>query len=186
MILFERKVIKILFTIICSTVVAGMVGYWYYKYEIEDRDIGVVDYLTLEEATDVEFPVLTICLINPFVEQKLRESKFNISSNLYLDYLKGNIFNKSYELIDYNDVTLNMSDYFLFATETWLNNSDANLNSSLPIRHELIFSGFNGFGQLMKCFSLQTNVSIDTFKGLVSNTTRQILLLIGQTNLNLK
>ena len=39
-----------------------MIGYWLYKYEIEDRDIGVVDYISLVDATDIDFPRLTLCI----------------------------------------------------------------------------------------------------------------------------
>ena len=36
-----------------------MVGFWFYKYEVEDRDVGVVDYESLEKA-DVELPALSL------------------------------------------------------------------------------------------------------------------------------
>ena len=33
-------------------IVAIMIGYWLYKFEIEDRDIGVVDFVPLDEGTN--------------------------------------------------------------------------------------------------------------------------------------
>ena len=159
MISFRRKVFKYVFTITCAIAVAGVAGYWVYKYRIEDRDIGVVDYLSLEEAEDVDFPDLSICLINPFSELKLNAISPEFNSSSYLDYLKGNRFNISYESIPYENVSLDMNDYFLHATETWMNNTDVMLNSSQHIDHKYIFTGFNSYGQIMKCFSIQTNVS---------------------------
>ena len=47
-----------------------MLIYWAYKYEIEDRDIGVVDYVSLQHSDDIPFPVLSICLVNPINEKK--------------------------------------------------------------------------------------------------------------------
>ena len=61
-----KRNIKRLFTLLCFVVLILMVGYWFYKYLIEDKDVAVVDYLSLEEAKDVAFPVPTICFQNPF------------------------------------------------------------------------------------------------------------------------
>ena len=37
------RIFNLSFEVICVLGVAVMVGYWFYKYEIDDRDIGVVD-----------------------------------------------------------------------------------------------------------------------------------------------
>ena len=41
-----------------------MVSYWFYKFTIEDRDIGVVDYIPFDEAKDLQRPNLAICHLN--------------------------------------------------------------------------------------------------------------------------
>ena len=56
-----------IFQMLCCIVVLIMVGYWLYKFKIEDRDIGVVDYELLEKA-EVDFPAVSICFRNPFLE----------------------------------------------------------------------------------------------------------------------
>ena len=89
-----------------------MVGYWVYKYNVEDRDIGILDLTSLEEASDVDFPVPAICLVNPFVEKRLINAYTNIKSKDYLDYLKGISINGSVENMDYENVTINLDDYF--------------------------------------------------------------------------
>ena len=55
-----RRNVKLCFTFGCAIVVAFMVGYWFYKYEIEDRDIGVVDFAPIEEAADINFPIASL------------------------------------------------------------------------------------------------------------------------------
>ena len=50
--LFNRKTFETCFWIICVIGVTCMIGYWLYKFEIDDRDIGVVDYKSFEEAKD--------------------------------------------------------------------------------------------------------------------------------------
>ena len=68
-----------------------MIGYWFYKYEVEDRDIGIVDYIPLEEANEIEFPMATLCLVQPFIEEAMKEIDINVNSTVYQEYLKGNI-----------------------------------------------------------------------------------------------
>ena len=83
-----------------------MIGYWCYKYEIEDRDIGVVDYMSLDEATDIDFPRLTLCIRTPFVAEKLNETHHGINSTLYLKYLKGEYSDDSLNTISYETILL--------------------------------------------------------------------------------
>ena len=68
MVALTRKAFKSSFTIVCAIVVTFMVGYWFYKFEYEDRDIGVVDYAMLEEEENIELPAVSLCFMNPFIE----------------------------------------------------------------------------------------------------------------------
>ena len=154
-----RKIIQVSFTLICWVVFSLMVFYWFYKFKIEDRDIGVLDLISLEEAIDVEFPMPTICLIYPFINGKFKDFNSEINATVYLDYLKGNVVGDSLQTIDYENVTINLDDYFLYATEKWINDTDTLINSSLVIRHETIFSGFNANDRFLKCFAIETDLT---------------------------
>ena len=113
MMLCNRKYCKALYTISCAIVVAFMVGYWFYKYEIEDRDIGVVDYTSLEVSEDIKFPVVSWCFEDPFVDENLRATNSNITRQTYLRYLHGEIYDDMHEQIDYENVTINLADYLM-------------------------------------------------------------------------
>ena len=95
--LSARKVMKSCFTFLCIIVVALMVGYWFYKYEVEDRDIGVVDSIPLEEAEEVKFPAVSMCFQDPFVERNLREINPNITGHMFRQYLAGGLYDEMYE-----------------------------------------------------------------------------------------
>ena len=71
MLVFSRKSFKIFINICCLLTVAFMIGYWLYKYEIEDRDIGEVDYVTFKEAAKVHYPTLSICFENPIICKRI-------------------------------------------------------------------------------------------------------------------
>ena len=52
-----------------------MVGYWFFKYDVEDRDIGVVDYAPLNLAEDIKSPAVSICLHDPFQVKKTKRNQ---------------------------------------------------------------------------------------------------------------
>ena len=143
-----------------------MIGYWAYKYEIDDRDIGVVDYISLQASSNIKFPVLTICFINPIVEHKLNYvSNNSINVSRYIQYLKGEIWSKELERVDYQYVTLDLNDYFESMFEEWTNSSIMR-ESSLPLYHRNTFSGF--FRELfMKCFTIDIDIENNRY---VKNT----------------
>ena len=66
---FNRKWMKACFSCTCAVVVAFMVGFWFFKYAVEDREIGLVDYPLLKD-TKIKFPVASICFEDPFIVTK--------------------------------------------------------------------------------------------------------------------
>ena len=138
----HRNAFGVFFKIVCVVGVSFMVSYWFYKFEIEDRDVGVVDYVSLEEADDVEFPGVAICFKNPFLNERLKEIDPKITSTTYLQYLKGDIFEERFRHIHYDNVTLNLEDYFLYSEVRLSNETRSSSNHNTPLKHEIIFNGF--------------------------------------------
>ena len=147
---FNGIALRHLFTVICIIGVTCMVGYWIYKFGVEDRDIGVVDYKPLEDIPDTEVPVPTLCFRNPFLPDRLSEI------TRYLEYMYGDGFRNESGHIDYGNVTLNLNDHFLFSKVEWRNGSVATYGST-HILHKDLFNG--GFGpSFFKCFQISTNI----------------------------
>ena len=165
-----QNLFKCAFTFVCVIVVGFMMGYWYYKYEVEDRDIGVVDVFTLTEASQIEMPEISLCFANPFINKNLRELNKNMFSDTinrdsYLEYLKGNSFDDQLERINYQNVSLDLNNYFLYLEEQWYNKSFAH-DSSLKVENKEIFSGFL-FEDFVKCFVLKADIGANRhIKGL--------------------
>ena len=158
MVSFGRKGCKITFTIICVTVVVCMVCYWIYKYEVEDRDIGVVDYVLVKEIPeDMKIPVVSLCLRDPFLQNKLSLINDSIDTTEYKNYLKGEIQNTTLDQIDYKNATLHLRDYFTFVQELWVNES-AYRNSSRFVDHKVVFDGFYREENFLRCFLLKSEM----------------------------
>ena len=140
--LLNRKAFKCFFRLVCAIVVAFMVGYWLYKYEIEDRDIGVVDYAPLQDANEIEFPVISLCFMNPFLSKQFRASNSNITMETYRQYLEGNVYDDIFENLEYSNLTLDLEKYFLSGQIFWQNET-YDMKISEFISHSEVFSGFD-------------------------------------------
>ena len=150
----RREFCKLSFNFCCFVTVFFMVAYWFYKYAVQDRDIGVVDYMSFQEASDIEYPVVSLCFYFPFMKQKLQNTNPQIDQRRYLQYLKGKIDGYGLEDTDYENISLDINDYFLSSEELWFNQSMWSNQATLSFDHVTTFSGFqNGF--FMKCFSIR-------------------------------
>ena len=108
----SRIQIKSVFTIIYCIVVCSMIGYWWYKY-LDDRDIGVVDIAAFKGSTEIRHPSVTLCWKNPFIFEKLQAYNSSIDKKSYRRYLRGEIYKDEYKRIDYNRVSIDLSNYQL-------------------------------------------------------------------------
>ena len=142
--IFDRKTLKLIFTMLCTIVVIVMVGYWLYKYEVEDRDIGVVDYTQLQDTEEVEYPVVSLCLKDPFLDEKLSSNNSGITRQIYLKYLEGELYDDTLENIEYTNVTLDLNQYFLMGDQVG------------SINHIEMFNGFYKL-EFVKCFMIKYN-----------------------------
>ena len=92
-----------------------MVGYWFYKFAVEDRDIGVVDYKSFEESKEIPFPVVTFCFENVFLPKRMPDT---YDETRYMQYLKGELYEANYDKINYWNGTIDLSKtpFFSFTT----------------------------------------------------------------------
>ena len=148
--------IRHFFTTFCIASTIAMVGYWFYKFSLEDRDIGVVDYKLILETTDIHYPAISLCFDDIFLPEKLDAIDHNINVDQYVQHLKGNRFDNMFSNMNYSDVTINLEDYFLYG-ETLLRNETNYRRDSLIFGHKESFNGFNyDEGHLGKCFEVST------------------------------
>ena len=100
-----------------------MIGYWFYKFKVEDRDIGVVDYESLEISDYNLFPVVSFCFSDIFLPDAFPSNDSKIDKSQYLSYLNGELYDEAYENINYWNVTFDLEDYFLYGQVSWSNES---------------------------------------------------------------
>ena len=137
--------------------VTVMIGFWFHKYEIEDRDIGVVDYVPLEDAHGVELPIPYLCFLDPFLKKEFEGANSNTTVTTYVQYLKGEVFDQKFQNINYQSVTLDLNTYLLAAYARFRNGSEFKVDNHF-LTHKEIFSGVLGGEEFVKCFSFQNQL----------------------------
>ena len=155
--MFVMKAFNQFFTAFCIASTLVMVAYWMYKFELEDRDIGVVDYKSLQESDDTPFPVFSFCFNDILSRENLRNQDLSVDLDQYVAYLEGTFFNDTYAKMNYHDITINFDDFFLYGEAQWANESEYR-NDTLTFYHKEVFSGryFGGF--FSKCFEVSSNI----------------------------
>ena len=114
----KRSKMKTIFTLICTVSLVCMAGYWYQKYAIIDRDIGVVDYILIKDAKEeAKVFVASLCFLNPFIPEIVIENNSVIDSVFLKYFFKGYNLNLKAIKTDYKNVTLDLSNYFLSSYE---------------------------------------------------------------------
>ena len=144
------------YKIVCVVISIILTLYWSCKYA-KDEDTSLVRYTQYAASkTKDEYPILSFCLKNPFLKEKLKE--FGVDGEEeYLEFLEGNVFNSSFMKIPYDDITLKLSDYLIGYYIYYVNGTETNLSASEGKRFFRISTSFNGFihQRFFKCFSFK-------------------------------
>jgi hypothetical protein len=161
------------FGISCVATSMSLCLYWCYKFSLNE-DLSVVQYKNFYETNDDVFPTMSLCLGNPFLEERL--SKYGINITSYVDFLGGKLFAKEMLNIDYNHVTIDIVNYIKAYRLYFRNNSNIKYESGLTVEEKtmLTFVSYNGFiyGNIFyKCFALQIPKykDLEIFRILLSN-----------------
>ena len=152
-------IIRFFFKGACCFAALIMVFYWIFEFAITDEDFSVVDYKNFNQESEILIPEVSLCIENPFIEEKLQEIDPTMTSSKYLEYLKGDIFDEQLNEIDYENVTVNLSNFLLHSTVTWNNGSILMYTSMNETVNHGTYTTFNGFlhNKFVKCFASKLN-----------------------------
>lgn len=172
------RILRSFFKLSCVCATVFMVSYWFYKYRIEDKELCLVNYETPRKSQDSALPVVSLCLRNPFEDQRLKEISPDLNSSIYLQYLRGDVFDSRFKDIEYNNVTFNLSSYLKSEWVFWKNSSKIKVNNIVQKQHTVTFNGFL-FGVFMKCFGVEIKAEYREFIDAIYNVYSQSSYLDG-------
>ena len=178
----KRDIFVQCFRIFCVLAAVFMSAFWFHTYSL-NHDLCLVDYKPFYETEEDLVPTQSFCLKNPFLQDRLLQ-EYGLNESSYLSFLEGNYFSQQMLDIEYEKVTLDISDYITDYYILWTNETEVvyrHPHKLNPIVTSISFNGFwrNGF---YRCFDLQVpkHRDISFFSVLVSNqvfrnNTRPIL-----------
>ena len=106
------KIFETLFHLICIAATIGTTSWCFYIF-ILDKDVCLVDFKEFGEEKEYIYPSFSLVFANPFIEGKLKGYGENITTTSYVSFLKGFHWDDRMVNISYDNVTLDINDYFL-------------------------------------------------------------------------
>ena len=76
------KKFVLLFHVICWTATATLISYWLYNFNLNE-DLSSVEFKKYYKSKSDVFPVLSLCLRNPFSKKNLRLTSAGINETSY-------------------------------------------------------------------------------------------------------
>ena len=99
-----------IFEVICWIATISFCVFWIYKYTLNE-DLCSIEFKSFYEEKKDAFPILSMCLENPFSDSKFEKHQSKIDRLSYLKFLHGEDFNTTWLSIDYQSLIKNVSDY---------------------------------------------------------------------------
>ena len=148
-----------IFHLFCLFTTAGLVGFWTYKFSMND-DLSIVEYkqYDMKDADDTsESPYLshTMCFRNPFLASK--GIHLNASEKSRVESYLSGTEGEEFPDFNYNSLALNLTDYVKDYYIRWRNGTHQYFKPS-EVTWKTVDRGFNGFwlGKFFRCFTLKS------------------------------
>lgn len=99
-----------IFDVVCILTTIGLVSWCLYAYNLNE-DTSMVDFKMYHTSEVDLYPSLTLCLSDPFDNDKLKEIGEGINSSSYADFLNGRHWDERMIDIDYDNVSLDIENF---------------------------------------------------------------------------
>ena len=148
---------KYFLNVTCFCAAFGMTVLWLLRFSL-DEDSVQID-LKPFNFPEGQYPMLSFCLVDPFIESRLKEYNDTLTGEMYREFLKGDRFYKDIENIDFDNVTLNLADFYL-GDDVYFRNGSYKAGSAPNFLHEIPQVTFTGFYEplFLKCYGLKSSV----------------------------
>ena len=147
---------RFLFQIICQASAMSMIVYWIYVYTL-NKDLCTIDYKTFHQDTEDPYPLLSLCFNERSSDKMFRLPDLSVNQSTYIEFLGGKYFDARLLDIDYDNVSIDMSDYIIRQWGKYVNGTDISGKVDVLQPTELFMKSSSWFGDksFYKCFSLK-------------------------------
>ena len=161
---FERCTIQSSFKILCVFATGSMIIYWILRF-LRNEDVSSIEIKSIDETIqDFTQLEITICLANPFYENRLNKLDASMSRKDYMKYLRGaENDTSSYSKLDFEDITIHIPDQLESFLVHWRLGSSEELSDCRDINtcpYATIKDSIHGFlrrDTFVKCSKIELN-----------------------------
>ena len=159
-----------MFNVACFAIAFAMTLLWLYKYSL-DEDIVQLNFKPFD-FEEGEYPMLSFCLYDPFIDSKLKEYDETLTREKYLKILKGEIPFDGENTINFDDVSIDLRDFCQVGIVKFRNGSEIAIEQpeSLQGFLQVTHSGFYA-GGFIKCLGFKSNFTNIRSISLVFNSS---------------
>ena len=148
-------IVTYLIKTICVLVTFILVGFWLYRY-ILDEDSSVIENRSYFDDEDDVFPVMSLCFEQPFNDEVLKKYNVRFSADDYRNFLIGDHYDPLMTKIDYHSVTTNISDFILGFDVEFRNGTNISQTMKNVAWKPLYYtSSWISWSRILKCFGLE-------------------------------
>ena len=149
------------FKVLCFTAAASMLVYWGIEFR-RDEDVSLVEITSFGSRQDILQPEVTVCIVQPFLKEKLSNNNSERNIKGYIRYLAGNIKgNEVYNKIVFENVTINLLDHIVNIYVMWKNGTNEvmstcnDLNDCPFVKFRKSLCTLSSHIILFKCFGME-------------------------------
>jgi len=114
-------------SVTCLVATIALQIYCLFHYH-SDQDVSMINYTKFHTSQDAIYPSFSFCIRNPIIPEKFDQYEESINVSSYLKFLSGKFWDDNLLTVDYDNVTVSLSDNLIAgyyhtqsdSTDMWL------------------------------------------------------------------
>ena len=147
------KTLKGIYRCFCISSVVILIIWCLYVFYLNE-DIARITIKKFNSDENSVYPSISFVLLSPFVDEKFKKYGPRVNATAYKLFLQGQLWSKELASVDYNEVSIDMKDYFSGYDIEYEDNTIMRYNASIPADSGWKPPYSNGNSSIVKGFSL--------------------------------
>ena len=146
--------VKHLIKTACVLVTLVLVGFWLYRYILDENSSVVEGRYYFEEEDDI-FPVMSLCFKQTFPKFDFKSPSENLTAVDYHNFLIGEHYHPLLREVDYHSVSTNISDFVLLYHVEFRNGTMLETHENVAWKPLYYTFTWISWDRIVKCFGLE-------------------------------
>ena len=137
----------------CVASVAVLIAWCLYVFCLNE-DVARISIKKFNSDENSVYPSISFVLLSPFAEERFTKYGNEVNSTAYKLFLQGKLWSQDLANVDYNEVAIDIKDYFSGYEIEYEDNTRESFNSTIPVSSGWKQPYSNGNSSIVKGFSV--------------------------------